>query len=55
MPRFFTTDYTPAVHTPEGMRWINDNSMITVLLRHYPQLQPALAPMKNAFAPWPRS
>jgi hypothetical protein len=50
--RFFTVDYTPQVYTPEGMHWINDNTMITVLLRHYPQLQPALAQAKNAFAPW---
>jgi len=25
-----------------------------VLLRHYPQLEPALAKVNNAFAPWAR-
>ena len=34
--RFFTTDYTPAVYTPEGMAWIDDNTMSTVLLAPFP-------------------
>ena len=51
--RFFTTDYTPAVYTPEGIRWIDDNTMKTVLVRHFPQLEPILRDVKNAFAPWP--
>ena len=53
--RFFTTDYTPAVYTPEGMAWIDDNTMSTVLLRHFPQLAPFLNKVENAFAPWPRA
>lgn len=51
--RFFTTDFTPEVYTPEGMRWIADNTMSTVLLRHFPGLQPFLSKVSNAFAPWP--
>jgi hypothetical protein len=50
--RFFTTDFTPAVYSPAGMKWINDNDMRTVLLRHYPSLAPALRSVANAFAPW---
>jgi hypothetical protein len=50
--RFFTTDFTPAVYSPAGMQWINDNDMRTVLLRHYPNLAPALRGVTNAFAPW---
>jgi hypothetical protein len=53
--RFFTTDYTPAVYTQAGMDWINDNSMASVLLRHYPQLRPALGSLPNAFMPWIRA
>lgn len=53
--RFFTTDYTPQVYSPEGLKWIADNTMSTVLLRHYPQLATALAGVKNAFAPWQRA
>jgi hypothetical protein len=52
--RFFTTDFTPAVYTPLGMRWIDDNTMGTVLLRHFPALAPALRGSNNAFAPWSR-
>jgi heme peroxidase len=53
--RFFTTDYTPAVYTKAGMDWIADNTMQSVLLRHYPQLRPALGSVPNAFTPWTRS
>ncbi|MEC4817172.1 MAG: peroxidase family protein [Scytonema sp. PMC 1069.18] len=52
--RFFTIDYTPEVYTPEGLDWIANNTMISVLLRHYPKLAPALRGSKNAFAPWER-
>ena len=52
--RFFTVDYTPEVYTPEGLEWIANNTMISVLLRHYPKLAPALRGSKNAFAPWQR-
>jgi hypothetical protein len=52
--RFFTVDYTPRVYTEAGMEWLNENTMKTVLLRHYPQLGPALAKVQNAFAPWSR-
>jgi hypothetical protein len=53
--RFFTTDYTPEVYTPEGLRWIDNNTMGTVLVRHFPQLQPFVSRVKNAFAPWPHA
>lgn len=52
--RFFTVDYTPKVYTPVGMQWLDDNTMKTVLLRHYPQLGPSLGKVANAFAPWPQ-
>ena len=38
--RFFTKDFTPAVYTKQGLQWIADNSMATVLLRHWPELRP---------------
>ena len=50
--RFFTTDYTPKVYTQIGLDWIEDNSMRSVLLRHFPQLAPALEGVANPFAPW---
>jgi hypothetical protein len=50
--RFFTTDFTDEVYSPVGMKWIRDNTMTTVLLRHFPALTPALSHVKNAFWPW---
>jgi hypothetical protein len=52
--RFFTESFTENVYTREGMSWINDNTMITVLLRHCPQLLPHLSGLDNAFAIWNR-
>ena len=52
--RFFTTDYNPNVYTQIGIQWINENTMLSILLRHYPMLAPALRQVKNAFAPWDR-
>jgi Animal haem peroxidase len=51
--RFYTVDFTPRVYTPEGMAWIDDNDMVSVLMRHYPDLGPVLRDQRNAFAPWP--
>jgi Animal haem peroxidase len=50
--RFFTNDYTPEVYTPEGLEWVEDNLFGDVVLRHHPELAPALEGSKNAFAPW---
>ncbi len=50
--RFFTVDYTPEVYTQPGIDWVESNSMRTVLLRHYPELEPALRGVANPFAPW---
>jgi hypothetical protein len=50
--RFFTNDYSADVYTPEGLDWVENSSMSDVLLRHHPELAPALDGVKNAFAPW---
>lgn len=52
--RFYTVDLTPRVYTPEGMAWLDENDMSSVLLRHYPELSPVLRHQRNAFAPWSR-
>ncbi|MGA7732438.1 MAG: peroxidase family protein [Chloroflexia bacterium] len=52
--RFFTTDYNAKVYTQAGMDWINKNTMVTILIRHYPELAATLRGVKNAFAPWPK-
>lgn len=52
--RFFTDDYRPEFYTDWGLQYIKDNSMKTVLLRHHPELAPALEGVANMFAPWKR-
>ncbi len=51
--RFYTVDFTPRMYTPEGMAWLDENDMLSVLIRHYPELAPVLLHQQNAFAPWP--
>ena len=52
--RFFTVDFTPAVYTQAGMDWIAQNTMLSILRRHHPDLQARLHGVDNAFKPWPR-
>jgi hypothetical protein len=53
--RFLTRDFRPEIYSPAGLAWIRDNDMRTVLLRHMPELRPALRGLDNAFAPWTRT
>jgi Animal haem peroxidase len=50
--RFYTNDYRPEVYTPQGIEWVETNLFADVVLRHHPQLAPALEGSENAFAPW---
>lgn len=50
--RFFTENYTPEIYTPEGIRWVENNTMADVIRRHHPQLSSVLSKVGNAFAPW---
>jgi hypothetical protein len=50
--RFLTTDFTPEVYTQAGIDWVENNGMVSVLLRHYPELAPSLHRVPNAFGPW---
>jgi hypothetical protein len=50
--RFFTADYRAEIYTEFGVDYVKKNSMLTVLRRHFPQLEPALSGVENAFAPW---
>ncbi|MEM9265200.1 MAG: peroxidase family protein [Cyanobacteria bacterium P01_F01_bin.13] len=52
--RFFTQDYRAEVYTQLGLDWIATNTMVTVLLRHFPKLGPTLYGINNAFKPWRR-
>jgi hypothetical protein len=50
--RFFTDDFRPEIYTELGMDWIDNNSMKSVLLRHFPELGPALEGINKCFSPW---
>jgi hypothetical protein len=53
--RFFTKDFRPEVYTQEGLDWVENTTMRSLLLRHYPELAPALQGVANPFAPWRRT
>ena len=53
--RFFTTDYTPEYYTRKGLEWVADETMVSVLKRHHPELRPALMGVTNAFLLWGRA
>lgn len=50
--RFFTDSYTPRIYTEDGLNWVAENTMSTVLLRHFPELSSALKGVSNAFGTW---
>ena len=50
--RFYTSHYTDEVYTPEGIDWVENNTMVDVLNRHYPELNSSLIGVENAFKPW---
>ena len=52
--RFFTQDYRAEIYTQFGLDWIENNSMLSVLRRHHPELAPAFVGVDNAFKPWRR-
>lgn len=50
--RFFTESYTPDVYTQEGIDWVESQTMVDVLRRHFPNLGLSLTGVENAFKPW---
>jgi hypothetical protein len=50
--RYFTADFTTEMYTQTGMNWVQDTTMIDILLRHCPELRPAMRGVGNAFQPW---
>lgn len=50
--RFFTTDYTDETYTAEGIDWVENNTMVDVIKRHFPELGFSLTGVENAFKPW---
>ncbi|MCY4369341.1 MAG: peroxidase [bacterium] len=51
--RFYTVDYNEQTYTKDGLAWIDDSDLKTVLLRHFPELaHTGLGNVTNAFEPW---
>ena len=50
--RFFTSDFTPALYTRTGYRWVQTRTMKQMLGQHFPTLLPALDGVENVFKPW---
>ncbi|KAE8454171.1 hypothetical protein EG329_005096 [Mollisiaceae sp. DMI_Dod_QoI] len=51
--RFLAGDgWSEEVYTKEGMAHVQNEGMISVLTRHFPELKPALLGKDNAFRPW---
>lgn len=51
-----TDDFTQDIYSPEGLKWIKDTDMSSVLIRAFPDmkwLSLVLAKTDNAFFPWP--
>ena len=52
--RFLSRDYRPEIYTKEGLAWVEENSMKSVISRHFPQVAFAMKGIDddNAFKPW---
>ena len=50
--RFFTKDFDERTYSKVGLDWIAENTLMSVLVRHFPALAVALRGVKNGFAPW---
>jgi hypothetical protein len=52
--RFLSQDYRPEIYTKEGIDWIEENSMKSVISRHFPSIAFAMEGLDddNAFKPW---
>ena len=50
--RFLSKDYRPEIYTKEGIDWVEQNSMVDVITRHFPKVGFAMKGLDNAFQPW---
>ena len=52
--RFLSQDYRPEIYTKEGIDWVEENSMKSVISRHFPPVAFAMEGLEdeNAFKPW---
>ena len=52
--RFLSQDYRPEIYTKRGIEWVEENSMKSVISRHFPSVAFAMEGLEddNAFKPW---
>jgi hypothetical protein len=52
--RFLSQDYRPEIYTKRGIEWVEENSMKSVISRHFPSVAFAMEGIAddNAFKPW---
>ena len=52
--RFLSQDYRPEIYTKAGIDWVEQNSMKSVISRHFPSIAFAMHGLEddNAFKPW---
>ncbi|MEM8787925.1 MAG: peroxidase family protein [Pseudomonadota bacterium] len=50
--RFLTVDYRPEIYSPLGIQWVAENTLTSVILRHFPDLATVIPRDQSAFAPW---
>jgi Animal haem peroxidase len=52
--RFLSADYRPEIYTKAGIDWVEENSMKSIITRHFPSVAFAMEGLEddNAFKPW---
>jgi hypothetical protein len=52
--RFLSQDYRPEIYTKQGIEWVEENSMKSIISRHFPSVAFAMEGIDdgNAFKPW---
>jgi hypothetical protein len=52
--RFLSKDYRPEIYTKQGIDWVEENSMKSIISRHFPSVAFAMEGIEddNAFKPW---
>lgn len=50
--RFLTVDFRPEIYSPLGIAWVQESTMTSVILRHFPEFASVLPTGQSAFAPW---
>lgn len=50
--RFFTDNFGPKYYTEAGIKWVDDATMASVIVRHMPEVKSKVEGLSTAFYPW---